>query len=208
MAGFVMNEICRAAPYFMLALLTVACSPTAGAPTSAELNQAPLAGAKIGGRFALIDQDGKRTSDSRFAGHYRIVYFGYTFCPDVCPVDVQKLAMGMRALEKIDPGLARRVVPIFITVDPERDTPSVLKQFVRAFHPRMVGLTGSPVEIAAVARAFAIFYQKGPVRADGGYVVDHSRQAYLFDPEGKPLALLSQEGSPEMIAAEIRRWAR
>lgn len=145
-------------------------------------------------------------ADSALAGRYRIVYFGYTFCPDVCPVDVQNLAAGLKLLEKSDPALARRIVPVFITVDPERDTPAVLKQFVSAFHPRMIGLTGSPEEIAKVAKAFAIFYQRGKGTADG-YLMDHSRQAYLMSPDGKPLALLPQDGTPQAIADEIKRWA-
>ena len=177
-----------------------ACSPAAEAP--------PLAGAAIGGPFTLTDQDGKPVSDRDFAGKYRIIYFGYTYCPDVCPVDVQNIAAGLKKVEASDPKLGARIVPIFISVDPARDTPPVLKQFVRAFHPRMVGLTGSPRAIAAVAKEYAIFYQPQPKTADGGYTVNHSRQAYLFSPEGKPLALLSQDGKPEVIADEIRRWAR
>ena len=177
-----------------------ACSPAAEAP--------PLAGAAIGGPFTLTDQDGKPVSDRDFVGKYRIIYFGYTYCPDVCPVDVQNLAAGLKKVEASDPKLGARIVPIFISVDPARDTPPVLKQFVRAFHPRMVGLTRSPQAIAAVAKEYAIFYQPQPRTADGGYTVNHSRQAYLFSPDGKPIALLSQDGKPEVIADEIRRWAR
>lgn len=202
-----MNDTFRV-PLTAIALLALAaCSPghRADQPVAAS---PPLAGARIGGPFNLIDQNGKRVSDRDFAGKYRIIYFGYTYCPDVCPVDVQNIAAGYRLVEKSDPALAARIVPIFITVDPERDTPAVLKQFVGAFHPRYVGLTGTPAEIKAVADEYAIFYQKQPVRPDGGYVVDHSRQAYLFDPQGKPLALLPQDKSAEAIATEIKRWAK
>ena len=96
----------------------------------------PLAGAKIGGPFALIDENGRPVTDRSFAGKYRVMYFGYTYCPDVCPVDVQTIAQGLAELEKRDPALAARVVPIFVTVDPARDTPAVLKQFTAAFSPR------------------------------------------------------------------------
>ncbi|OWK30292.1 SCO family protein [Sphingomonas dokdonensis] len=185
------------APFALLA-----CSPDQQPPA-----QPPLEGARIGGAFTLTDQDGKRVSDTAFAGKYRIMYFGYTFCPDVCPVDVQNLAAGLKLLEKSDPALAQRVVPIFVTIDPERDTPAVLKQFVGAFHPRMVGLTGSPEEIAKVAKEFAIFYQRGKGTPDG-YLMDHSRQAYLMSPEGKPLALLPQDGTPQAVANEIKRWVK
>lgn len=198
-----MNEIFRALPALFAALGLAACSPDAGSAV-----KPPLAGARIGGPFSLIDQQGRPVTDADFRGSYRIVYFGYSYCPDVCPVDVQNLAAALRLLEKSDPALAGRIVPIFITVDPERDTPAVLKQFVGAFHPRMVGLTGTPAQIASVAQEYAIFYRKQPPRPDGGYIVDHSRQAYLFGPDGAPLALLPQDHPPAEIAAEIKRWAR
>ena len=167
-----------------------------------------MAGAAIGGPFTLTDQNGHRVSDRDFAGKYRIIYFGYTYCPDVCPVDVQNIAQGLKTLEKSDPALAANVVPIFISVDPARDTPPVLKQFVSAFHPRMVGLTGSPAEIAWVAKEFAIIYQPQPKNADDGYAVNHSRVAYLFGKKGEPLAILRQDGTPDQIAADIRQWAQ
>ena len=169
----------------------------------------PLQGTKIGGPFTLTDQDGKRVSDNDFAGKYRLIYFGYTFCPDVCPLDVQHLMQGFKLLEKDDAALAAKIQPIFITVDPARDDPKSLKAFVSAFHPRLIGLTGSEAEIAAVAKEFAIFYKKQPAATGAsGYLVDHSRQAMLFDPDGKPLALISQDAKPDAISAELQRWAR
>lgn len=206
-----MNEIIRAVPALMVAALLTACSP-GGSPTNSDspaaTSKPPLAGARIGGPFTLTDQDGRQVSDSDFAGKYRIVYFGYTFCPDVCPVDMQNLGAAMRMLDDSDPKLSASIVPIFITVDPERDTPAVLKQFVGAFYPRMIGLTGSPAAIAKVAKEYAIFYQKQPSSTDGGYMVNHSRQAYLFSPAGKPLALLPVEGPAPGIVAEIERWTQ
>ena len=169
----------------------------------------PLADARIGGPFTLTDQDGRRVSDTDFAGKYRLIYFGYTFCPDVCPVDVQKLMKGYRRIEASNPALAAKIQPIFITVDPARDTPPVLKQFVRAFHPKLIGLTGSEPEIAAVAKKLAIYYKKQDGTAGTpGYLVDHSRQAMLFDPQGKPLALVAQDKDVDTIVADIERWAR
>ena len=134
------------------------------------------------------------------------MYFGYTFCPDVCPTDVQNIGAAMRVLEKTDPALAQRIVPVFVSVDPARDTPGVLKQFVSAFHPRLVGLTGSPAEIARVAKEYGIFFARGKGNQDG-YLMEHSRQIYLMDPAGKPLALLP-ETPPQAIADEIRKWAK
>lgn len=166
----------------------------------------PLAGARIGGAFSLIDQDGHTITDRDFAGRYRIVYFGYTFCPDVCPTDVQNIGAALKTIERDDPALGKRIVPIFITVDPARDTPAALKRFVTAFHPRLVGLTGTPEQIAKVAKEYGIYYGRGAGTADG-YLMDHSRQIYLFDPDGKPLALLP-EGPPAAIVAEVRKWAR
>lgn len=174
---------------------------------------APLAGADIGGSFTLINQDGETVSDSDFDGQYRIMYFGYTYCPDVCPVDLQKLAKGFAAFEKANPERAAQIQPIFVTIDPERDTPDVMKSYVNAFHPRLTGLTGSVEDIAAVRKKFAVYAQKVESEDSTEYLVDHSRQAYLLDPEGKPLALLSvdktpqgQTSVPDDIAAEIDRW--
>lgn len=181
-------------------LLLAACHGTAQpAP--------PLAGSSIGGPFALIDQHGRTVTDRSFAGKYRIVYFGYTFCPDVCPTDVQAIGAAVALLDKSDPSLARRIVPIFVTVDPKRDTPAVVGQFVAAFHPRMVGLTGSTQAIAAAEKAYAVYASRGPASPGGGYLVNHSRQAYLMGPAGQPLALLPVEQGPQAIAAEITRWA-
>lgn len=205
MAEIAMNDKLRAFFGLIPAAMLAACSPgTAGSQGAAP----PLAGARIGGDFTLTDQDGRRVSDDAFQGKFRIVYFGYTYCPDVCPVDVQNIALAMHSLEKSNPALAARIVPIFITVDPERDTPAVLKQFVTAFHPRLVGLTGSPAEIKAVKDEFAIYSQAEAKRPDGGYIVNHSRQAYLFSPDGKPLALLPQDKTPADMVADIERWAR
>jgi len=196
----------RFRPALLAALALAACSPSTPATTTPEAP--PLAGARIGGPFALIDQDGRPVTDRRFAGKYRIMYFGYTFCPDVCPTDMQTIGGAMRLLETSDPALAARIVPVFVTVDPTRDTPAVVKQFVAAFHPRIVGLTGSVDAIEAVKKEFAIFSAKGDPAPGGGYLVNHSRQAYLMDPDGKPLALLPQDKGPQALADDIKRWAR
>lgn len=180
-------------------IAVAACSPSPSASP-------PLAGARIGGPFALIDQNGRRFTDRDLAGRYRIMYFGYTFCPDICPTDVAALSQALSLVEKSDPALGRRITPVFVTVDPARDTPAVLKQFVAGFHPRLIGLTGSADAIAATTKAYGIYAAKGQATA-GGYLVDHSRQIYLMDPQGKPLALLP-EGPPQAIADEIVKWAR
>jgi protein SCO1/2 len=186
-----------------LALALAACQSGA-APDDAR---PPLAGAKIGGPFALIDEDGRPVTERSFAGRYRVMYFGYTYCPDVCPVDVQTIAQGLAELEKRDPALAARVVPVFVTVDPARDTPAVLKQFTAAFSPRMVGLTGNPAAVAQAEKAYAVYASKG-LATPGGYLVNHSRQTYLMDPDNRPLALVPQDETPQAVADTIEKWAK
>jgi protein SCO1/2 len=185
----------------LIALLLGAC-----APGSAEAP--PLAGATMGGPFTLTDQNGRRVSDSAFAGKYRLIYFGFTFCPDVCPIDMQTIGAGLRQFEARDPGRAARVQPIFITVDPARDTPAVLRRFVSAFHPRMIGLTGSDQEIARVAREYRVFYEHAAPGPDGSYMVNHSRMAVLYGPQGQPIAIVPEDGGPNGVAAELDRWVR
>lgn len=198
MAGRTMNNSLK--PLLLAPLLALAACGSGP-------EQPPLAGAAIGGPFTLTDQNGAQVSDSQFAGKYRLIYFGFSYCPDVCPVDLQKLMQGLKLVEQQDPALGAKIQPIFITVDPARDTPPVLRQYVAAFHPRLIGLTGSEAEIAAVARKFAIYYRKAEQPGASEYLVDHARQAMLFDPAGKPLALIPQEDTPEKIAAELERWA-
>jgi protein SCO1/2 len=185
--------------------LSAALSACSGAAPKPE---APLEGARIGGAFALTDQDGKTVKDTDFAGKFRIVYFGYSYCPDVCPVDLQKIAAGLALFEKQQAERAKAIQPIFITIDPARDTPAVLKQYVSAFHPRLIGLTGTPEQIKAAADAYLVLYKaQKPQGADAkGYLVDHSRQAYLMGKQGEPIALLPYDGTPEQIAAEIDKW--
>ena len=168
----------------------------------------PLAGAAIGGPFTLTDQDGHSVRDTDFAGKYRIMYFGYTLCPDVCPVDVQNIAAGMRLFEQQHPDLAAKVVPIFITVDPERDDVDKVRQFVRAFHPRMVGLTGSAQAIADVTRRYGDLVQKEQTPGNPSFLVNHSRTAYLMGPDGKPIATLPAEQSGEAVSTELARWVK
>ncbi len=185
------------------ALLVSGCSQQPTAPP-------PLEGATIGGPFELIDQNGETVRWSDFDGKYRIVYFGYAYCPDVCPFDVQRMMLGYNRFAEAEPELAAQVQPIFITVDPERDTPEVVGKFTSNFSEDLIGLTGTPEQIAATAKAFAIYYEKGEPNETGGYLVDHSRAAYLFDPEGKPIALLPVEVADQgdAVAAELEKWVQ
>jgi len=181
-------------------LLAAACG------SAAPAGEPPLAGAAIGGPFELVDSAGKTVKWSDFDGKYRMIYFGYAYCPDVCPLDVQRMMQGYKQFKQAEPELAAQVQPLFVTIDPERDTPAVVGEFTSAFSDDLVGLTGTPQQVATAAKAFAVYYSKGEVSAGGGYMMDHSRAAYLMGREGEPIALLPVEGSAEGVAAELERW--
>ena len=206
------RKLARSSALLLMTAMLAACNASSDAPAG----EPPLAGAKIGGPFTLTDQDGKTVSDTDFAGKYRLVYFGYSYCPDICPVDLQKLMRGLSAFEKSDPARGAKVAPMFITVDPERDTPAALKAFVSRYHPRLIGLTGTPEQIAAVAKAYVVTYNKVPGSAPDRYLMAHSQLAFLMDPAGKPLALLplddpsteADEGAPDKVAAELAKWVK
>ncbi|MFN4164984.1 MAG: SCO family protein [Ferrovibrio sp.] len=155
----------------------------------------------IGGPFTLTDQDGRTVSDRDFAGKLMLVYFGFTHCPDICPTGLQTIAIAMDGLGAD----AAKVQPILISVDPERDTPPVMKEYVQAFHERMVGLTGTPEQIAKVAREYRVYYQKVPLKDSSlGYSVDHSGFIYLMDGQGRYLTHFRHDVSPEDMAKRIR----
>jgi protein SCO1/2 len=162
-------------------------------------------GVAIGGPFQLVDQDGRAVTQGNFAGKFMLIYFGYTHCPDVCPTELQTMANALDMLGPDEP----RVAPIFITVDPERDTPDQLKGYVAAFHARMIGLTGSPEQIAAVAKAYKVYYSK-PQDASGSadYPVDHTAFVYLMGPDGALRSLFRSGISDKAMAAEIRNQLR
>ncbi|WNO53992.1 SCO family protein [Stakelama saccharophila] len=189
----------------LAALALLGACDQASDPASARSDEPPLAGASIGGPYRLVNQDGKTVGRDDFAGKYRVVYFGYTYCPDICPVDMGNLGKAMRDLDRSDPALARQVVPVFISVDPARDTPPVLKQYVSAFYPRMVGLTGTDEQIAKVADEFAVYYKRVGDN-DENYLVNHSGQAYLMGPSGEPIALVPVDESPEAVEKVLKRW--
>lgn len=183
----------------LLGLVLGGCQSEPGPP--------PLAGASIGGPFTLTSHEGRRVSDTDFTGKYRLVYFGFSYCPDVCPVDLQAIGAGLRQFEGSDPERAAKVQPLFITTDPARDTPQVLRDYVAAFHPRLIGLTGTEEEIAQTAREFGVFYSKSGDDPET-YLVNHSRMAMLFGPEGEPIAIVPHDQGPEGVAAELDRWVR
>ena len=175
------------------ALAVAACSPG---------EEVPVQGARIGGPFALTDQNGRTVRDSDFAGRYRLIYFGYTYCPDACPADLLVIGDALKRFEQQAPQRARRVQPIFITVDPARDTPPVLKEYVANFHPRLIGLTGTEQQIEQVRSEFGIAV------SDRGDFIEHPRAALLFGPDGRPIALIPPDPKVEAMAETLDRWVK
>jgi len=177
-------------------------------PAQPPLSEGALYGSDIGGPFTLVNSEGEMVQSSDFDGKWRMIYFGYAYCPDVCPFDVQRMVAGHAKFADDNPGLAANVQPIFITVDPERDTPEVIGEFTRNFSEDLVGLTGNPEQIEAAAKAFFVHYSKGEVSESGGYLMDHSNAAYLLDPQGIAIALLPVDTSADAVAAELAVWVR
>ena len=160
------------------------------------------AGISVGGPFALVNGDGKAVSDKDFRGKYMLVYFGYTFCPDVCPTTLSAVA---DAMDRLGPK-AERLRPLFITVDPKRDSPAVVKQFAAAFGPRVEGLTGSAAQIATVAKAYRVYYAEhrtGPGPDD--YTMDHSSVLYLMGPDGRFIAPIRADMAADQMAAALAK---
>ncbi|MFZ0693253.1 MAG: SCO family protein [Alphaproteobacteria bacterium] len=155
----------------------------------------------IGGPFSLIDQDGKKRSDADFRGSLMLVYFGYTSCPDVCPLTLQNMSSALTALG--DKG--QSVVPLFITIDPERDSVAKMKEYAARFSPRLVALSGAPADIAAAAKAYRVYFAKHE-ESGGGYSMDHTSLIYLMDRDGHYLTHFSPDVNPQDMAAGIAKF--
>jgi cytochrome oxidase Cu insertion factor (SCO1/SenC/PrrC family) len=153
----------------------------------------------IGGAFALIDQNGARRTDTDFRGQFMLVYFGFTYCPDVCTTDL--LQMGL-AVDQLGPG-GDAVQPIFITVDPERDTPEHLKEYLAMFHPRFIGLSGDAAAIKEAARAYRVYYARAEL-AKSDYTIDHSAFIFLMGRKGEYLGFFPPGTSAELLAGTLR----
>jgi len=154
----------------------------------------------IGGAFTLIDQHGVRRTDADFRGKLMLVYFGFTYCPDICPTDLQAIGLAVDQLG----AAGNQVQPLFVTLDPERDTPQLLADYVPMFHPRLIGLSGDASAIRAAARAYKVYYAKVP-RTDGSdYTVDHSAFIYFLDREGRYLGYFPPGTPPDRIADAVR----
>ncbi len=153
----------------------------------------------IGGPFELVSEDGETVTDQDIITGPTLIYFGYTFCPDVCPLDNARNAVAVEILE--DEG--RMVTPVFISIDPERDTPEVLRAFTDNLHPRMIGLTGTPDQTAAASRAYRTYFNYQEADSDGFYLVDHSTFTYLVFPDYGFVEFFRRDESPEEMADRI-----
>jgi protein SCO1 len=186
-AGFLIGALAGAA------VLLVA-TPQGGQPVESSGT------ALIGGPFSLVGSDGKPVTDRDFRGRYMLIFFGFTHCPDICPAELQVIA---QALDQLG-DKAKTVVPVFITLDPERDTPEAMANYVKSFGGNFVGLTGSPEAIAAAAKAYRVSYSKVENKdSPGDYSVDHSALVYLMDPEGRYMTHFSYGLSADQMAEKL-----
>lgn len=173
-------------------------------PTSDETAFAPsgdaVAGIPIGGPFKLTDDKGRRVTDADYRGRWMLVFFGYTNCPDECPLTLQKMAISLKDLGS----LVDKIAPLFITVDPSRDTPSKLGAYLSNFDPRIIGLTGSDEEIAAVAKSYRVYYSEGDNEQSGADLVSHSTFLYLMTPSGRLATLFPEDVTANKLTAALR----
>ena len=176
---------------FAIVLLVVRPETAAMVPSAAA----------IGGPFRLVDQNGQAVTDRDFKGEPYVVFFGFTHCPDVCPTTLMELS---DVLDKLGPDAAR-IGALFITVDPERDTPAELKDYLSSFNPRFKGLTGDLAAIAQVAKSYRVYMKKVPLD-NGDYTMDHTALVYLMDKNGKFVAPFNLKRRPEDAAADLRRY--
>jgi protein SCO1/2 len=183
----------------LLALVVTACGPE-----SPRFQASDVTGVAFGHDFKLTDHNGKPRTLADFRGKAVVMFFGYTQCPDVCPTTLSDLAA---ALQKLGTD-ANRVQVLFVTIDPERDTPELLSQYVPAFNPTFLGLYGDAAATAATAREFKVLYQKQPGSTPGSYSMDHSAGTFIFDPQGRLRLYVTHGQGPDVYAHDIRELLR
>ena len=193
----------RALLWFAAAVAAVALLAGCG-EDAPKFRASDVTGTTYGRDFRLTGHDGKARSLADFRGKVVVLFFGYTHCPDVCPTTLSELAETMKRLGKD----ADRVQVLFATVDPERDTPELLAQYVPAFHPSFLGLYGDAEATARTAQEFKILYQKQPGRTPGSYTMDHSAGSFLFDPQGRLRVYVGYGQGPDVFTHDIRELLR
>jgi cytochrome oxidase Cu insertion factor (SCO1/SenC/PrrC family) len=169
-------------------------------PTAAELMDAVMWGRDVGGPFALVDHTGQRRTDADFRGKLLLIYFGYSYCPDVCPTDLSAIGL---AIDRLGPA-GDTIQPLFITVDPERDTLDHLADYVPLFHPRLIGLGGDANAIRQAARAYKVYFRKVATPDGRDYAIDHAGFIYLVGADGRYLGFFPPGTLPDRMAATLR----
>lgn len=183
---------------FLVGAAAIVAGALALLPQPANKVAAPSA---VGGPFELVDQDGQTVTQETFAGQPFLVFFGFTHCPDVCPTSLFEMS---QAFEALGPD-ARKITGLFISVDPERDTPEVMKSYLGSFHPSIQGLSGTPEQVAAVAKAYRVYAKKVPTQG-GDYTMDHTAIIYLMGKDGEFIAPFNLKRPPEAVAEDLRRY--
>jgi protein SCO1/2 len=203
-----MNSRTRILLYFAVAAIFLIVGITVRLPQLLEDPVSQTSGeVAIGGDFELVDHKGNTVTQEDLLGTYSLIYFGYTFCPDVCPTGLQTAAT---ALDLIPMRKSNKVVSIFITVDPERDTPEVMGEYIKHFHKSLIGLTGTPEQIKQVTKAYKIYYKKvvEAGKDPDEYLMDHSAFQYLMGPDGKYVTHFRHGISPEEMAEKLKEKIR
>lgn len=203
-----MLKLVRRAAYAMIALLLAGVGGVlwwrGWAPSLSDIGVTMPGGVSVGGPFTLVNTAGETVTEASFRGRWMLVYFGYTFCPDVCPTELQTMSA---ALDRLGP-LGAKVVPVFITVDPERDTPAALAEYTKLFDERLVGLTGSKEQVAGAAKSYRVYYARAKAKDNSDYLMDHSSFIYLVGPDGGFRALFRHGMTvPELADAMKARLA-
>jgi len=177
-----------------------ACDPIGMASSKPTFHGVDITGAEYARSLSLPDQNGQPRTLSDFKGKVTVVFFGYTQCPDVCPTTMVELAQVKKSLGKD----GERVQGLFVSVDPERDTPEILKAYMASFDPSFIALRGTPEQAQAAAKEFKVFFAKVPGKTEGSYTIDHTAGSYLFDPSGKVRLFERYGGGAEALTADIK----
>ncbi|WP_029354342.1 SCO family protein [Bosea sp. 117] len=183
---------------FVVGAVAIVAATLAMLPRASQQVSGPVA---VGGPFQLVDQDGHAVTQDSFSGGPFLVFFGFTHCPDICPTTLFDMS---QMLDALGPD-ARKVAGLFVTVDPERDTPEVMKSYISSFHPAIRGLTGSPEQVAAALKAYRVYARKVPTQG-GDYTMDHTAVVYLMGRDGAFIAPFNLKRPPAEAAADLRRY--